>query len=129
MTYYHKEVLRIRAQYFPKMHIADHLRKARIFIDENFCGNIDLQTISVFSCLSKYHLIRLFKRCYGLTPHQYLTEKRLELAKKLLRSDRSVMETCFQIGFDSPNSFSATFKKYTGLSPTVYKKQFSIGLS
>ena|SRR5579872_4671256 len=128
MTYYHEEVLRIRKQYFPNVHIADHLAKARVFMDENFCANIDLKAISEFSFLSKYHLIRLFKKCYGMTPHRYLTEKRLELAKKLLRTDRTVIETCFQIGFESPNSFSATFKKYTGLSPTAYKKQFSIRL-
>ena len=129
MTYYNKEVNRIREQYFPGLYIADHLMKARNFIDNNLCGAIDLQTISESSQLSKFHLIRLFKRCYGITPHRYLIEKRVGLAKKLLRSGRTVMETCFAIGFDSPNSFSATFRKYTGLSPSDYKKQFSIRAS
>jgi len=130
MTYYSNEVLRIREQYFPGPHITNHLTRARNFIDENCCDEIDLQTIARFSFLSKFHFIRLFKSCYGITPHQYRTEKRIKLAKKLLSSNLTVIETCYYIGFNSPNSFSATFKKYAGISPSEYKKkQFSIGLS
>jgi AraC-like DNA-binding protein len=129
MTYYHKEVERIRDEYFPAQHIIKHLILAKKFIDENFCSEIDLQAISGSSFLSKFHFIRLFKRCYGVTPHKYLTEKRMERARRLLASDRTVTDTCFEIGFDSRNSFSAVFKKYTGVSPADYKKQFSIRLS
>jgi AraC-like DNA-binding protein len=129
MTYYHQEALRIRDQHFPKPHIADHVAAARRFIDENFGEDIDLQTISQFSFFSKYHFIRLFSKCYGVTPHDYLTERRMEVARNLILSGRTVTETCFEIGFSSPNSFTAIFKKCTGLSPTAYKKQFSIGPS
>ena len=96
-------------------------------MDEHVCDKIDLQTVAGFSFLSKFHFIRLFKRYYGITPHAYLLEKRLELASQWLRSEYSVVETCFRLGFESPNTFSATFKKYSGLSPTAYKKQFLIG--
>jgi AraC-like DNA-binding protein len=130
MTYYNQEFLKIRAQHFPKQYITEHLSKARKFIDDNCCSEIDLKAVSEFSLLSKYHFIRLFKRCYGRTPHQYLTEKRIELAKKLLCSKHSVIETCYELGFDSRNSFSAMFKKYVGVSPVEYrKKQFSIHTS
>ena len=130
MTYYNNQVLNIREQFFPGPHISGRLARARKFMDENCFNDIDLQTISGFSFLSKFHFTRLFKRCYGRTPHQYLTEKRIQLAKELLGSNFTVMETCFRIGFHSPNSFSAFFRNYTGLSPTEYqKKQYSIGSS
>jgi len=127
MTYYNQQFLKIRDQHFPKLYITEHLSKARSFIDDNCCNEIDLKTIAEFSFLSKYHFIRLFKRCYGRTPHQYLTEKRIECAKKLITSNYTVVETCYAIGFSSRNSFSATFKKYAGVSPSEFrKKQFSI---
>ena len=130
MTYYNKEVLRIREMHFPKPYITEHLSRARNFIDENCCNTIDLQIISECSLLSKFHFTRLFKRHYGITPYQYLTERRMQVAKKLLASNKTVIETCYHIGFDSPNTFSATFSKYAGMSPSEYrKKQFSIRLS
>ena len=130
MTYYNQEVLRLREQQFPKPYITEHLSKARNFIDENCCNAIDLQIISECSLLSKFHFIRLFKRHYGVTPHQYLMERRMQAAKRLLASNKTVIETCYHIGFDSPNTFSATFSKYVGMSPSEYrKKQFLIRLS
>jgi len=127
--YYQSQVLKIRDEHFPGLYVAGYVSRARKFIDENYCSEIDLQTVSGFSFLSKFHFTRLFKRCYGRTPHQYLTEKRIGLAKKLLASDFSVAETCYRVGYQSPNSFSAVFKKYAGCSPSEYqKKQFSIDL-
>lgn len=128
MTYYHTQLLKIRNQYYPKPQVIGHLIRAKKFIDENCCENINLETISDSSFLSKFHFIRLFSKCYGKTPHQYLIEKRIQAAKKLLRSNYSVAEACYQVGFDSTTSFAAVFKKHTGSSPSVYqKKQFSIG--
>lgn len=127
MTYYHTQLLKISKQYYPKQHVIGHLIRARKFIDENFSENIDLDTISDFSFISKFHFIRLFRQCYGKTPHQYLTEKRIQLAKQLLQSNCSVAETCYKVGFDSTTSFAAIFKRYVGSSPSTFqKKQFSI---
>jgi AraC-like DNA-binding protein len=127
ITYYHAQLLKIKNQYYPKSQVAAHLIRAKRFIDENFYEDIDLETICDYSFLSKFHFIRLFKKCYGRTPHQYLTEKRIQFAKQLLRSNCSVSETCYRIGFDSTTSFAAFFKKYVGVSPLAFqKKQFSI---
>jgi AraC-like DNA-binding protein len=129
MTYYIQRMLEIRNEYFPNQQVVEQVSKGRKFIDENCCEPLDLLTISRYSFLSKFHFTRLFKRCYGRTPHQYLTDKRMELAKQLLLSNYNVMDVCYLIGFDSPNSFSTLFKKYTGTSPRDFKKkQFSIGL-
>jgi len=129
MTYYHTQVLKIRNQYFPKPYLIGQLIKAKRFIDENHCMDINLETIADFSYISKFHFIRLFKKCYGTTPHQYLTEKRIQHAKQLLRSNHSVAETCYLVGLESPTSFAAVFKKYVRTSPSEFqKKQFSIGV-
>ena len=128
MSFYSDQVLTIRERHLPKPAITRHLVRAKNFIDDHYCDDIDLSAISAFSFLSKFHFIRLFKRCYGITPHQYLVEKRLILAKKLLVSGATVIDACNHIGFDSPNTFSATFKKYTGVRPSDYReKQFLIG--
>lgn len=127
MTFYNKEIIRIGRQYLPGQRVVDHLANAKAFIDLNYCSAIDLPTIAAASFLSKFHFIRLFKKCYGRTPHQYLTEKRIQRAKELLCLNNTVAEVCYHIGFESPNTFAATFKKYVGVSPAQYrKKQFSI---
>jgi AraC-like DNA-binding protein len=75
------------------------------------------------ACYSKYHFLRLFKTLYGRTPHQYLTELRIENAKQLLQAGRPTDEVCFSVGFDSVSSFKALFKRYTMLTPFAYRKQ------
>jgi len=57
---------------------------------------------------------------------QYLTDRRIEKSKDLLRSGMTVTETCFAVGFESPSSFSTLFKNKIGLAPIEFqKKQFS----
>ncbi|MCB0609325.1 MAG: helix-turn-helix transcriptional regulator [Lewinellaceae bacterium] len=130
MTWYSSQLQMIREQHYLKARTVGHLVKAKQFIDDRYCDPIDLRVIARAACLSRFHFTRLFKHCYGRTPHQYLTEKRIGLAKKLLADGATVAETCCRIGFDSPNSFSAKFRQYTGASPSEYrKKQYSIGPS
>ncbi|WP_421879144.1 helix-turn-helix domain-containing protein [Marinoscillum sp.] len=76
--------------------------------------------------ISKYHLIRLFRRYYGITPRQYLINKRIEQSKRHLKEGMSVTETCYAVGFNSLGSFSVLFKTKIGKSPAAYQKeQFS----
>ena len=126
MTYFEQEVLRIRDQYYLKQYQTDRVVQAKHFIDQHAAGNITLGDIAAHSCLSKFHFIRLFKRMYGTTPHQYLTEIKMIKAKHLLLSGTNVSTTCFLLGFTSTTSFTGLFKKATGLAPFHYqqKKQF-----
>ena len=95
---------------------------AKIFIDENFHESIDLEQISQKAYLSRFHFHRLFTRIYKKTPHQYLTQKRLEAAKNLLAKEGiSVTDVCNQIGFESLGSFSSLFRKESGYSPQYYR--------
>jgi len=126
MTYYEHEVLRIRDQYYLKQYQTDKIVQAKRFIDQHATGDITLAVIAAHSCLSKFHFIRLFKRTYGRTPHQYLTAIKMVKAKQLLLSGTNVSTTCFLLGFTSTTSFTCLFKKTTGLAPLHYqqKKQF-----
>jgi AraC-like DNA-binding protein len=98
------------------------LARAKEFIDRHYMKPICLSEISKNSFFSTYHFIRLFKKAFHTTPHQYLIRKRIEMAKKLASTDNlSITEICYNVGFESPGSFSLLFKKHTGYSPLEYK--------
>ena len=93
---------------------------AKLYIDTHFCEKIDLNNISDQAHFSKYHFLRLFKKAFGQSPHQYLTEKRLAHAKKLLRENYMVSDVCFKVGFESIPSFITLFKKREKITPFEY---------
>jgi len=97
--------------------------QSKLFIDENFADRIDINNIADEACFSKFHFIRLFKKIYGKTPHQYLTTVRIEKAMQLLRTDIPVTDACFAVGFESASSFSGLFKRLVGTSPSVFLSQ------
>ena len=72
--------------------------------------------------LSPAHFSREFRRTFGETPHQYLLTRRLERAAALLRNtDRSVADICFDVGLRSVGSFTTSFGRAYGMSPTAYR--------
>ena len=88
---------------------------AKLYIDGNFREPIDLERLSREACLSRYHFHRLFTRIYRLTPHQYLTRKRVEAAQLILAGKTlTITEICNEVGFESIGSFSTLFKKEIG---------------
>lgn len=97
--------------------------KAKLFIDEHFADELDLDNISGQAHFSKFHFIRLFKSIYGLTPKHYLIKTRIENAKKYLANGHSVLETGYMVGLKSPTSFTGMFRKITGTTPSAYQKQ------
>ena len=122
MTFYKGEIESISREVYSNIYLTKQVIQAKYFIDNNFSNNITLKEICKAGYISKYHLIRSFKRLYGKTPNQYLISVRISKAKELLRKDNSILEVCFAIGFDSPTTFAALFKKIVGLSPRSYKK-------
>jgi AraC-like DNA-binding protein len=75
--------------------------------------------------LSRAHFSREFRRAFGESPHAYLLTRRLERAGALLRTtDRSVAEICFSVGLSSVGSFTTSFKRTYGVSPTDYRAAF-----
>ncbi|HWA33518.1 MAG TPA: AraC family transcriptional regulator [Cyclobacteriaceae bacterium] len=108
---------------YPKVYLYRRIVQGKLFIDAHFSDPINLDNISDEAFLSKFHFIRLFKKAYGKTPHQYLTYVRIERAKHLLRGDRLVSDVCADVGFDSVGSFTTLFKKSTGMTPSAYQQR------
>jgi len=123
MTYYLKEITRIKNNCYSNQGQLDTVIGTRHYINNNFDNELNLDLLSHIRFTSKFHLLRLFKRYYGQTPMQYLIDRRLDKSKELLLKGQSVTETCFDIGFESPSSFSTLFKSKFGLTPTEFQKK------
>ena len=122
MTHYEKELNRIRSVVYSNERQINTVIGIRNYIENNYETDLSLEVLSHVQCISKYHLLRLFKKYYGQTPRQYLIDKRVEKSKEYLKSGVSVTETCFAVGFESLGSFSSLFKTKTGKSPNNFKK-------
>ncbi|MEM9545192.1 MAG: AraC family transcriptional regulator [Bacteroidota bacterium] len=123
VSFYESEIKRIRAICFSNDKQLETVIATKNFIDTNYEKELKLEFLSHIRFTSKYHLLRLFKRYYGITPKQYLIEKRIEKSKELLSKGVSVSETCISVGFESIGSFSTLFKTKTGKSPSEFQKE------
>ena len=129
MTYYNQQVASLSAELYANTYLVKRVIQAKYFIDRNFDQAITLDTICKEACISKFHLIRSFKKLYGVTPYQHLTFLRIKKAKDLLQTNLPISAVCYHLGFDSPTSFSGLFKKIAGKTPMDFqrgktKKQF-----
>ena len=98
------------------------LRRARDLIDRDYAEPLDLDAMAAEAGYSRYHFARAFTAAYGETPRAYLTRRRIERAKTLLRTaNLSVTEICYLVGFSSLGSFSARFRVQVGRSPSEYR--------
>ena len=70
--------------------------------------------------ISKYHFIRKFKNCIGMTPHQFQIQNRIRKSQKLLNDEKSVVEVSYEMGFYDQSHFDKSFYKIVGISPTEY---------
>ncbi len=92
------------------------------YINANLDSDLTLQTLSSRFYLSKFHLLREFKKYTGYTIHKYIQQKRLILARELLKNCKQVTEVCNKCGFGDYSNFIRAFKKEYGLSPKKYCK-------
>jgi AraC-like DNA-binding protein len=99
------------------------LIQAREFMRHEYGRPVSLPDVAARANLSPYHFLRVHKRAYGETPHEFLTRLRIEKAKSLLaRGSHNVTEACFEVGFSSLGSFSSLFAYRVGLSPSEYRR-------
>jgi AraC-like DNA-binding protein len=99
-----------------------HLLRAKDVVDARFREPLDVPALARAAYLSPAHFSREFRRAFGETPHQYLLTRRLERAAALLRNtDRSVTDICFTVGLRSLGSFTTSFRRVYGMSPTEYR--------
>jgi len=123
MTFYESEIKRIKNIVYSNQGQLDTVIGIRNYIDNNYDKNLNLDLLSHIRYVSKFHLLRLFKRYYGLSPKKYLTAKRIEISIDYLKKGMDITETCYAIGFDSPSSFSTLFKSRKGQTPTEFQKE------
>jgi AraC-like DNA-binding protein len=99
-----------------------HLLRAKDLIDARYREPLDVRTLARAVHLSPAHFSRKFRRAFGEPPHQYLLTRRMERAAALLRTtDRSVSDICLAVGLRSVGSFTTTFGRAFGMSPTEYR--------
>jgi AraC-like DNA-binding protein len=98
------------------------LQHAREYIHGCADQSISLKEVAREACLSRYHLHRAFTTVFRQTPHAYLTGLRLEKAHAFLKAGRTVTETCVEVGFSSPSSFSRLFSTRYGVPPSSVRK-------
>ena len=123
MTYYSKQVASLSGELYANIYLTKRVIQAKYFIEKNFDQGITLDIICKEACISKFHLIRSFKKLYGITPYQHLTFLRIKKAKELLQMNLSITTVCYHVGFDSPTSFSGLFKKIAGKTPAEFQKK------
>ncbi len=87
------------------------------FIGDNISTNITLDMLAKNSSLSKYHFLRVFKKEFGMTPHSFIVNERINRANILLQNGVSISEASFQVGFSDQSHFTRNFKKYFGYTP------------
>ena len=101
---------------------ARHLLRAKDLADARYTQPLDVDDMAGAAGLSRAHFSREFRRTFGESPHGYLLTRRLERAAALLRTtDRSVAEICFSVGLQSVGSFTSSFGRVYGRSPTAYR--------
>lgn len=101
---------------------ARHLLRAKDLVDARYRDPLDVSELARAARLSPAHFSREFRRAFGSTPHQYLLTRRLERAAELLRNtDHPVAEICFDVGLRSLGSFTSSFSRAFGCSPTAYR--------
>jgi AraC-like DNA-binding protein len=104
---------------------ARHLLRAKDLADARYTEPLEVADLARAAGLSKAHFSREFRRAFGETPHAYLLTRRLERAAALLRmTDRSVADVCFSVGLRSLGSFTTSFTRTYGVSPTAYRRSY-----
>jgi AraC-like DNA-binding protein len=102
-----------------------HLQRAKDLADARYAEPLDVDDLARAAGLSRAHFSREFRRAFGETPHAYLLTRRLERAAAMLRmTDSSVAEICFSVGLHSVGSFTSSFTRTYGVSPTAYRVKF-----
>lgn len=98
-------------------------RVVTTYIEAHLSETIPMAKLAELDRLSPYYFCRAFKQSFGLPPHRYHNSRRIEHAKTLLaKSSPSVTDIGLTVGFSETSSFTAAFRKATGLTPTTYHR-------
>jgi AraC-like DNA-binding protein len=98
------------------------VRRAREYLHDHFARNISLTELAHHSHLSPFHLLRTFCKTLGMPPHQYLTNLRVERAKRFLMAGTPIAQVAQQTGFIDQSHLHRRFKNFVGLTPGQFLK-------
>ncbi len=97
------------------------VNQVREYIAAHYAEDVSLAQLSALTSRSPFHLARAFTKAVGLPPHAYLESLRIQRARELLRSGRSVVETALEIGYPDQSHFTHRFRRHTGITPGQYR--------
>lgn len=96
------------------------LQQTLAYLETNYAANVTLEELAAQTHLSSYHLLRLFKATYGLPPHAYLTQLRVQRAKRLLLAGQPIAAVALDVGFVDQSHLTRHFKRIVGVPPGQY---------
>lgn len=99
------------------------LVRARDLLHASVQRGPTLDELAAASGLSRGFLARTFAQTFGVPPHRYLVELRLEHAKRALARGASVTQACLEVGFESLGTFSTSFHRRVGVSPREWQRR------
>ena len=108
------------ARMMTKKEIYRRISCAHSYILANYSEPVSLEILEKEALFSKYHIVRMYHRIYGLTPHQHVLHLRVARAKTLLQKDYSPTEVARQLSFSDRRAFAKVFKKLTGVPPSLF---------
>src|SRR6267378_1988291 len=98
-------------------------KRVAAYIEERVADDIPLATLAELARLSPYHFCRSFKRSFGMPPHRYHANRRIERAKHLLANrELSITTIALDVGFSDTSTFTAAFHRLTGQTPSCYRR-------
>ena len=101
-------------------HLSADIQRAIDYIAVNICENIQLEELASASFLSLPRFKQKFQEQIGMSPRMYINSKKIELSRELLSSGKSVIDTAFDLGFNSSTYFSTVFRKFSMASPSEF---------
>ena len=101
-----------------------NIESVRDLLADCYQQKLSLESVAQQAGISKFHLIKEFKRCYQLTPHQYQIQQRLNHARAQLKRGLGAVEIALNCGFHDQSHFTKAFVSAMGITPMAYQKQF-----
>lgn len=118
-----KRVMNCDVTIAPSKNLSTECENVKLYIDSHYQNTITLDSLAAIAHWDKYYFSHMFTKEYGISPINYLLERRILQSKQLLKStDYSVTQVAQSTGFSSQNYFSQAFKKSTGVTPNQYRK-------
>lgn len=131
-TFTHHVLLTLACQFNRRPCVPEDLAKlghqldwVKEYLHQHVDENVSLETLSQLAGVSPYHMVRQFKRRFGLPPHAYQIQRRIRMAKDLLKQGVTLADCAIRCGFHDQSHLHRHFKRTMGITPKQYQKAIS----